>query len=149
MVIELFANPKKKDKTQNGGSIDAAIPLSSLGSTDIFGLSTPYDAIIEREAWAHFYFTIQKTSEPLPDSLWLSVSKTTDNADDIEIIIDPAVYEADVDKAAAIGLSELEIDISNIADVSISESFWLRRTARNTLETTPSSLVITLKFNTK
>lgn len=149
MVIDLLANVRKKDKTQNGGFVDTAIAVNSLGSTDIFALSTPYDAIIERESWAHFHFVLQKTAEPLPESIWLAVSKTADNADDIEIVIDPAVYEADIDKAAAVGLTELEINILSIADVSLSGSFWLRRTARNTLETTPSSLDITITFKTK
>jgi hypothetical protein len=150
MVIELLANVRKKDKTKNGGLVDTAIAVSSLGSTDIFALETPYDAVIAKESWAHFHYIIRQTTEPLPESVWLSVTKTTlPNDDDIEIVIDPAIYEADIDKEAAVGISELELDISSISAGDISGSFWLRRRSKNTSQDTPSSLGVTIKFNTK
>lgn len=149
MDIELFANPRKKDKTQNGGFISTALPVTSLGSTDIFTLSTPYDAIIERESWAHFHFVIHRTAEPLPNSLYLESLKDSLNLDAVEIVVDAAVYEIDIDKVNAVALAELEIDISTIADTSLTGSFWLRRTAHNTDNNTPSSLLIALNFKTK
>lgn len=150
MVIDLLANVRKKDKTQNGGLVDTAIAVNSLGSTDIFALETPYDAVIGREAWAHFHFVIHQTDEPLPQSIWLEVTKSTlPNEDDVEIVIDPAVYEADINKEIAIGIAELEIDISLISTTDITSSFWLRRKSKNTLAETPSSLGVNIAFKSK
>lgn len=150
MVIELLANVRKKDKTQNGGGIDTAIAVGSLGSTDIFPLETPYDAVIAKESWARFHFILRQTDEPLPERLWLELTKSVlPNEDEIEMVIDPAVYEADIDKEAAVGITEFEIDISSIAAGDIVGDFWLRRKSKNTLETTPNSLGVKLSFKIK
>lgn len=134
MVAQLLVSPRKKEPTQNGGSIAAAFPIGSIGIRDIFDTQTPYDATIQCRSLARLHLRIQKTDELLPPMLYIEVAPDETRADEVELIDDDAEYESDI--TVEVAREAIEVGTDAAADGDIVRSFWLRKTAKESAAST-------------